>query len=126
MKYLKQFFIILSISFVGEILSYLIPLPIPASIYGIVILFVGLMTKLIPMEAVKDTGKFLIEIMPIMFIPAAVGLIESWEILSDSLPQYICLTAITTFLVMGVSGRITQSMIRRRKQDTKEKGRGAA
>ena len=47
MKYVKQFFIILLISFVGELFKYLIPLPIPASIYGMVILFIGLMTGLI-------------------------------------------------------------------------------
>ena len=44
MKYLKQFLIILSISLVGELLKYLLPLPIPASIYGMVILFVALLT----------------------------------------------------------------------------------
>ena len=79
MKYVKQFFIILLISFVGELFKYLIPLPIPASIYGMVILFIGLMTGLIRLDDVKDVGKFLIEIMPLMFIPAGVGLITSWE-----------------------------------------------
>ena len=78
MKLLKQFLIILAISFVGEILKYLLPLPVPASIYGMVILFIGLLTGLIPLNSVRSAGKFMIEIMPVMFIPAGVGLMSSW------------------------------------------------
>ena len=77
MKLLKQFLIILAISFVGEILKYLLPLPVPASIYGMVILFIGLLTGLIPLNSVRSAGKFMIEIMPVMFIPAGVGLMSS-------------------------------------------------
>ena len=72
---------ILAISFIGEMLKYFLPLPIPASIYGMMILFIGLLTGIIPLEAVKDVGKFLIEIMPVMFIPAGVGLMASWGVL---------------------------------------------
>ena len=64
MKYVKQFLIILLISFIGEGLNYLIPAPVPASIYGMVILFVCLCTKVVKLDDVKDTGMFLIEIMP--------------------------------------------------------------
>ena len=78
MKYLKQFLIILVISLVGELMNKFIPLPVPASIYGMVILFAGLLTGLIKLDAVKEAGRFLIEIMPVMFIPAGVGLISSW------------------------------------------------
>ena len=111
MKYIKQFLIILSISFAGELLSELIPFPIPASIYGIVILFAGLITKIIPYESVKETGHFLVEIMPVMFIPAAVGLMEAWGIIKNSWIQYIVLTIVTTVLVMGVAGKVTQFVV---------------
>ena len=57
MKILKQFLIILAISFVGEILKYILPLPVPASIYGMVILFIGLLTGLIPLDSVRNAGK---------------------------------------------------------------------
>ena len=64
MKYIRQFVIILFISFIGEALKYVLPLPIPASIYGLVLMFVLLETKVLKVEAVQDAGKFLIEIMP--------------------------------------------------------------
>ena len=79
MKYLRQLLLILLISFIGEILKCLIPLPIPASIYGMVILFACLMTGIIKLEQVKEAGKYLIEIMPVMFIPAAAGIINQWS-----------------------------------------------
>lgn len=115
MKYLKQFGIIIGFSFVGEILHHLIPLPIPASIYGIVLLFLALELKILPVEEVKEAGKFLIAIMPIMFIPAAVGLIESWGMIREGLLAYVVVTAVTTMLVMGISGLVTQAVIRLKK-----------
>ena len=78
MKYLKQFGIILVLSFIGELLNHVLPLPVPSSIYGIILMFICLKTGLIPLEEVDETGRFLIEIMPLMFIPAGVGLLESW------------------------------------------------
>ena len=113
MKYFGQFIIILAVSFIWEVLSYLIPLPVPASIYGIVIMFLGLLTGLIPLRAVKETGLFLVEIMPVMFIPAAVGLIESWGVIKQSWVSYLFIMVATTAGVMVVAGRVTQLLIRK-------------
>lgn len=121
MKYLKQFGIILTISFVGELLNHLIPLPIPASIYGIAILFLCLQTKVIALSAVEEVGSFLIQIMPIMFVPAAVGLMNSWGIIKDSYVKYIVIICVSTVVVMAVSGKVTQYFVK--KSDSKgEKG----
>jgi len=113
MKYLKQFLLILCITFVGELVKYVLPLPIPASIYGMVILFVGLMTGHIKLYSVKEVGKFLIEIMPVMFIPAAVGLLDSWSVLRPTIVPVIVITVLTTIIVMVVTGRVTQNVIRK-------------
>lgn len=114
MKYLKQFGIILAVSFVGELLNYFIPLPIPAGIYGIVILFLGLLFKIIPLCWVKDAAHFLVDIMPIMFISPAVGLMETFGVIKTNWVPYISIIVISTVLVMGVSGKITQGVIRRK------------
>ena len=120
MKWMKQFGIILLISFVGEILEKWIPLPIPASIYGIILLFLCLKLNIIPHEAVHETGKFLIEIMPLMFIPAAVGLLETWDVIAPAWLEYVAVTGISTWVVMIVSGRVTQFVIRRKRKDVQE------
>ena len=113
MKYLKQITLILAISFVGEMLKEFLPLPIPASIYGMVLLFFGLETGLIRLSSVEETAQYLIEIMPLLFIPAGVGLLDSWGVLYPILWKIAVIIVVSTILVMAVSGRVTQRMLRR-------------
>lgn len=108
MKYVKQFGIIIAVSFIGEGLNALIPLPVPGSIYGFILLFLCLNFKIIALESVKETGVFLIEIMPLMFIPAAVGLLNAFHIIKPVWIPYVTITVVSTLLVTAVSGRITQ------------------
>ena len=122
MKFLKQFLIILAVSLMGEICKALLPLPIPASIYGMVFMFVFLLTGIIKLEQVRDAGKFLIEIMPVMFIPAGVGLMSSWGVLKSVLIPVSVITVITIFTVMAATGLVSQVIIRRgRKNISKSK-----
>ena len=111
MKYMKQFGVILATTCVGEFLHYFIPLSIPGSIYGLVLMFILLMLHVIPLEDVKETAEFLIEIMPVMFIPAAVGLLESWDQLRPIVIPVLVITVFSTFLVMVVTGKVTEFVI---------------
>ena len=117
MKYVKQFGIILLISFVGELLNYLLPLPVPASIYGLILMFLCLQFRVFRLEDVTETAHFLIEIMPLMFIPAATGLMASWGAIRANLAAYLIIAVVTTVLVMAVSGRVTQFFLRRGKKE---------
>ena len=110
MKYLKQFSIILFISLLGEILHSIVPLPMPASIYGLVLLFIALMTGLVKLPQVHEAARFLIEVMPLMFIPAAVGLLGAYHTLMPVLVPYAVITLVSTLLVMLVAGKVTQAM----------------
>lgn len=112
LKYIRQFLLILLISFLGETCRYLLPFSVPASIYGLIILFLSLWMGIVKLEQIKETSKFLIDIMPLMFIPAAVGLMDSWGILSNILIEVLLITVISTVLVMGIGGRVTQFIIR--------------
>ncbi len=112
MNFLFQFGIILTIAFAGEILHALLPLPVPASIYGIILLFVLLYTKVLKVSHIRGASMFLIEIMPVLFIPPAVGLMESWGLISASLMAYIVITVLALVAVMVVSGHFTQLVIR--------------
>ena len=113
MKFIIQFSIILFLSFIGELLSSFIPLPIPGSIYGLIILLILLCTKVIKLHHVKEVSDFLIEIMPLMFIPVTVGIMDSYKVLTHLLPEIIIAATIITAVVMGVSGVVTQFVIRR-------------
>ncbi len=114
MKYLIQFEIILAISLLGELLNRVIPLPVPASIYGMVLLFTALCTGVIKLSQVRETGKFLISIMPMMFIPATVGLIDNWAVMKNFLTAIIVISLVSTVAVMAVAGHITQFIINRK------------
>ncbi len=122
MRYLKQFTIILTISLLGEVLHYIIPLPVPASIYGLLLMLAALLTGVVKRDSVREAGAFLVEIMPVMFIPAAVGLLEAWGVLWPVWLPVAVITVVSTVLVMGVSGLVTQFVIRR---DERRKGEQA-
>lgn len=111
MKYIKQFVIILAFTFLGEIVKALLPFPVPASIYGLVLLLVALETKILPIEKVENVGTFLVEIMPLTFIPAGVGLLESWGVLKPMVGSLAIITVFSTIVVMVVSGLVTQAVI---------------
>lgn len=113
MRYVKQFLIILIVSFSGEMLNRLIPLPTPASIYGLVLMLAALQCKIIKVSDVKETSSFMIDIMPLTFIPAAVGLMTFWETIRTNLAAYVIIMVASTILVFFVSGRVTQSILDR-------------
>ena len=112
MKYARQFAIILVVSMIGEILNRIVPLPIPASIYGLILMFAALRAGIIKLNAVKETGYFLIEIMPVMFIPAAVGLLETWGLLRQVWLPFCVITLLSTITVMAVAGHVTQGVLK--------------
>ena len=114
MKFLRQFMIILLLSFLGEVLKMFIPLPIPASVYGLVLMLVCLMTGVLKTSQVKDAAFFLIEIMPVMFIPAAAGLIDSWGVLRPLIVPIMIITVVITVFVMEVTGRVAQMIAQKR------------
>ena len=116
MHYLRQFMIISLVAFVGEMFSFLIPLPIPASIYGIGIMLALLVSSRLKVESVKDVSLFLISVMPVMFIPATVGLMDSFSLLTGSLFAYAIILVVSTVAVMIVSGCVTQHVIRSEKK----------
>ena len=120
MKYVRQFWIILLISAMGEALHVLIPLPVPASVYGLVIMLIALGTHIIRLEQVKEAAEFLIEIMPVMFIPAGVGLMSSWGTLKPVLVPVSVITVVVIITVMLASGWVSQLIIRRDKKKETE------
>lgn len=113
MKYIKQLAIIVLVCFAGELVRYIVPLPVPGSIWGLVLMFVLLVTGVIKPEKVEKTADFLVDCMPIMFVPGGVGLMRSWSTLKSMLPAAICSIVLVTPFVMLVTGKVTQKLIDR-------------
>ena len=123
MKYMRQFGIIMGMSFAGELLKFLVPLPIPASIYGLVIMFGALCTGILKLEHVEKTADFLVNIMPLMFIPAGVGLMKEWGALSEIWLPFAVTIVVTTVVVMAVTGRVTQWVMKKNSAFKSGKGK---
>ena len=104
MKYIYQLFIILVVTFVGELLHYFIPIPVPASIYGLIIMLILLCTKVVKLEHVES--------MPLMFIPGGVGLVTAWGDLKDMMLPVVVITIISTIVVMAVTGKATELIMK--------------
>ena len=119
MKYIKQILIILAVSFFGELLAAVIPLPIPGAIYGFVLLFLALCTGLLKEEMLAEAANFLISVMGILFVAPAVNILAYYDVIATALVPICVIVVSSTLVVFGVAGLVTQWL--RRKED-KENG----
>lgn len=108
MNFIFQLGIILIVTFLGEAVHRLLPLPVPASIYGLLLMLLCLELKIVKVDKVKHAGNFLIDVMPLMFIPAGIGLLTVWGKLAEILLPIIIITILTTIIVMALTGLVTQ------------------
>jgi len=123
MRYINQIAIIASVSFVGELAAYFIPLPIPGSIYGLIILFLLLLFGVVKLSWVKSVGDFLISFMPIMFVSPLVALMENVDACKAFIVPILIIATVSTVCVMAVTGIVSQSIIK--KAENKEDGDNA-
>lgn len=117
MKYIKQFALIALLTFIGECLNMLIPLPVPASIYGMVLLFVCLQTGILKLSQIEETADLLLGVMPIFFISPTVSLMSSIGVIKDSLLGVVVVCVISTAVVMVITGLVAQFVIRHDKKE---------
>ncbi len=113
MKYLYQAGILFLFTLLGEALAHFIPLPVPAAIWGLVLLFAALCTGIVKPERIRECSAFLVSLLPVLFVAPTVALTEQAEALAADLPQVIVIVAVSTVLTLLVSGRVTQRLRRR-------------
>lgn len=114
MNYIFQLAIIFGISFIGELLNALLPLPVPASVYGLVILFLLLCTKIVKLEQVETVSEYLMAIMPLFFIEPTVGIINSYGLVKGNILALFIACFLSFVAVIAVTGLISQTIIRRK------------
>lgn len=116
--------IIGGISFVGEVLNRLLPLPVPASVYGMLLLLLCLCMKWIRLEQIQETADFLLVAMPLVFVAPGVALMESFGFMKDSILGILVISMVSTVIVMVLCGWVAQIMIRRRREREDEERHG--
>ena len=113
-KYIFQFARITAFCLAGEILAVVLPLPIPASVYGLILLLLALRFGIVKLEQVKEVGLFLTGIFPLLFVPAAAGVMELWAEMGEMLLPIVIAIIPVTVLVLVSAGRTTQALTSRR------------
>lgn len=116
MKFLNQLCLITLFSFLGELCRYLIPYPIPASIYGMVLMAGALALKVIHPEDVHDAGSFLTSFLPVLFVVPLVNLMDCWGQLKDNIIPIAIIVVLSTVVVFGVSGLVTQMLMHKKEK----------
>ncbi len=112
MKYVKQFMIIMGVCFLGEMLHSLLPLPVPASIYGLLILFMLLMTGILKLEQIEETSEFFLAIMPLLFLSPSVSLITVMDKVMGAFVPVVGTIVVSTIITTAVTGIVTQSVMK--------------
>ncbi len=119
MKYLFQFALICAVAFTGELIHVLIPLPVPGSVYGMILLLLLLLLKIIHLEWVEDAGEFLIGIMPLLFVQPLVSVMNQFDAIAEQLVAILIMCTVVTVVVALVTG-YTAQIVRRLSAREKE------
>lgn len=112
MKYLSQLCIIFGFTLAGEALQRLLPIAIPASVYGLVLLFAALCAGIVKLEQVKEAGDFLKSLLPLLFVSPTVSILEHWNLIRNDLLPIALLIVATTVVTFGLSGWVAQRLNR--------------
>lgn len=118
MKGVKQLGIILTILWVGQFISDYFSLPIPGAVLGMIILFVLLMFKVIKISQIQYITDVLLENLPVLFIPAGVGIINEFSSLKGNLVKLSIILILTTIIIMVVTGTVVQFLVNKKKGRT--------
>lgn len=114
LKYIKQVLIILLFTLLGELLAYWIPLPIPAAIYGLVLLLIALCAGLLKPEQIGETARFLVSILSVLFVAPTVSILSYWGIIAPRLVPICVIVVVSTALVFAVSGLVTKALLNKK------------
>jgi len=120
-KYIKQIFWIFLFALAGEALSLLIPIAIPGSVIGMVLLFFALHFGWLEMEKVADVGNFLTDNMAIFFVPAGVDLMSHLDILASIWGRLLIIIFVSLITVLTLVGIIVQGIKNKAEKSTSVK-----
>lgn len=121
MKYIYQCCLIFLFTFIGEVLARLVPVPVPAAIWGLILMFIALCTKLVKEEQIRDSARWMVSILPILFVAPTVNLMDSAGILLPNLLPVLVILVVTTLLTFLASGETTQLLLKKKEAKDENK-----
>ena len=98
-----QLALIVAVCLAGEKIAEFVPIDIPGNICSMILLLVFLAAGVIRMESISDAANFLLDNMAIFFIPAAVAIMGSFDLLAGNIVKLVAICLVTTVLVFFVT-----------------------
>lgn len=108
---IQEFMLILVINYIGILISNILHLPLPGTITALLLLFLLLELKVLKLEKIENAANFLLLNMTLFFMPPTVKIIDSYHLLEKDLVKIIIIIVVSTFLTMGITGKVVQMMI---------------
>lgn len=102
--------IILLFLYLGKGIQYITHLPIPGSIFGLLLLFLGMNIRLIPLNYVLPAGSVLLNYITLFFVPVGVGLLQYSDLLSMHWLTIVVSSVVSTLAVLLSVGWIYQRL----------------
>ena len=118
MKLIIQIAIIFSICWVSTVIESLLPIPFPASVIGMILLFVLLALKVIKVHHIREKSDFLLHNMSFFFIPAGVSILNYLDVLARCIVPLILICVVSTILTFAATAyaiRLTLRLMERRR-----------
>lgn len=112
-----QILIIHIFLFLGMVAKHFISLPIPASMFGLLIFFLSLKLKIIKLQWVEQGGNWLLAELLLFFVPSAVGIVNYTEIFSMEGIESVLLIGLSTMIVIGVTAFTAEKIYNRKRSN---------
>lgn len=96
--------------FLGSAVKAIVPIPIPAAMVGLLLLFLGLLVGIVKLEWVEQGGNWLLAELLLFFIPSAVGIVNYEEMLSWQGLKSVLLIGLSTFIVISSTAFIAEKL----------------
>lgn len=120
MKFFMQFGIICAVSLAGTVLNKVIPLPMPPAVWGMILMFILLITKIVKLNQVEEAADFLLSIMTVLFIPVSVGIMESFHMFKNEMFSIALVSIVSLVVCFAVTGSVAQIIMQIKNKHTKE------
>ncbi len=111
MRLLLQLALILSVCFIGDVLHRVCGIPLPGNILSMLILLLLLCTKIVKVEQIEEMSNFFLKRLPFFFLPPAVGIISTYELLEGNILLLIFLCILVTVATIAASGKATDILL---------------
>ena len=108
MKITRELGWIMFALWIGYILHHILPFPVPANVYGMMVMFILLKTKALPLNKVEDTSVQLLKHMELFIIPIVASLVKDIHLIFNDFWRIILVLLITNIITVVVAGSVVQ------------------